>query len=74
MSNFKVKIAIQKMVSNFLEINFGFTYHKKMSKKYEYDIFLSVQVNSYNFLVVYEPQRALESFQSGGFQGKNYFR
>ncbi len=59
------------MVSNFSEIDFGLIYHEKISKKYEYDIILSAQVNRYNFLMVYEPHRALKGVQSGGFQGKN---
>ena len=44
-----------------------------MSKKYQYDILISAQVNIYNFLVVYEPHRALEGLQGVGFQGKKYF-
>ena len=42
-----------------------------MSKKYQYDILISAQVNIYNFLVVYEPDRALEGLQDIGFQGKD---
>jgi len=68
---FQGKNCFTKMVSNFSEINIGLIYHEKMSKKYEYDIFLSAQVNRYNFLMVYKPHRVLESIQSGGFQGKN---
>ena len=34
---------------------------------------VSAQVNRYNFLVVYEPYRALECLQGVGFQGKICF-
>ena len=34
---------------------------------------VSAQVNKYNFLVVYEPYRALECLQGVGLQGKNCF-
>ena len=59
------------MVSNFSEINYGFTKHEKMNRKYYYDILVSAQVNRYNFLVVYEPYkyRALEGLEGVGFQG-----
>ncbi len=38
-----------KIVSNFSKINNGSTQHEKISKKYESEIFLSAQVNRYNF-------------------------
>ena len=41
-----------------------------MNRKYYYEIFVSAQINRYNFLVVYEPYRALEGLQCVGFQGK----
>jgi hypothetical protein len=45
---FQGKNCFTKMVSNFSGINFGFTKHEKMSKKYQYDILVSTQVNIYN--------------------------
>ena len=57
------------MVSNFSEINYGFTKHEKMNRKYYYDILVSAQVNRYNFLVVYEPYRALDGLEGVEFQG-----
>ena len=61
------------MVSNFSEINYGFTKHEKMNRKYYYDILVSAQVNKYNFLVVYEryKYRALEGLEGVGFLGTN---
>ena len=58
------------MVSNFSEINYGFTKHEKMNRKYYYDILVSAQVNRYIFLVVYEPYkyRALEGLEGVGFE------
>jgi hypothetical protein len=46
---FQGKNCFTKMVSNFSEIDFGFIYHEKMSKNYEYDILVSAQVNRYYF-------------------------
>ena len=31
------------MVSNFSEIDFGFAYHEKMNRKYQYDILVSAR-------------------------------
>ena len=58
------------MVSNIFEINYGFSKHEKMNRKYYYDILVSAQVNRYIFLVVYEPYkyRALEGLEGVGFQ------
>ena len=58
------------MVSNFSEINYGFTKHEKMNRKYYYDILVSAQVNRYIFLVVFEPYkyRALEGLEGVGFE------
>ena len=46
---FQGKNCFTKMVSNFSEINYGFTKHEKMNRKYYYDILVSDQVNRYNF-------------------------
>ena len=46
---FQGKNCFTKMVPNFSETDFGFSYHEKMDKKYYYGILLSAQVNRYNF-------------------------
>ena len=46
---FQGENCFTKLVSNFSEINFGFTYHEKMNKKQQYDILLPAQVNRYKF-------------------------
>jgi len=48
-SDFKVKIALQKWPQTSPKLIVALDNMKKMSKKYQYDILVSAQVNRYNF-------------------------
>ena len=69
---FQGKKCFTKMVSNFSEINSGFTYHeKKLTENSNMTFWYMPRSIDTNFLVVYEPCRALEGLLVVEFQGKN---
>ena len=73
MSDFKVKIALQNWSQTSPKLIFAFHNMKKWTKNIIMAFCYLPRSTDTIFLVVYDPNRALEGLQGVGFQGKNCF-
>ena len=72
-SDFKVKIALQKWSQTSPKLILAFHNMKKWTKNIIMAFCYLPRSTDTIFLVVYDPNRALEGLQGVGFQGKNCF-
>ena len=70
-SDFKVKNASQKWSQTSLKSILALHTMKKLTENSNMTFWYLPRSIDTNFLVVYEPYRALEGLQGVGFQGKN---
>ena len=73
MSDFKVKIALQKWSQTSPKLILAFHNMKKWTKNIIMAFCYLPRSTDTIFLVVYDPNRALEGLRGVGFQGKNCF-
>ena len=71
MSDFKVKFALQKRSQTSPKSIMALHTMKKLTENSNMTFWYLPRSIDTNFLVVYEPYRALEGLQGVGFQGKN---